>query len=67
LCFVDCFRERIPRAPGFTLGARRRVARVDYIYASEPLAEKLAACRVLRHPLLIAASDHSPIWAEFDI
>ncbi len=65
--FVDCFRERIPRAPGFTLGARRRVARVDYIYASEPLAEKLAACRVLRHPLLIAASDHSPIWAEFDI
>jgi len=65
--FVDCFRERSPRAPGFTLGARRRVARVDYIWASQPLAERLVACRVLRHPLLMAASDHSPIWATFDI
>jgi len=63
----DCFRLRNPRAPGFTLGARRRVARVDYIFASKPLAAKLKACRVLRHPELLAASDHSPIWAEFDI
>ena len=65
--WTDCFRQHNPRAPGLTLGAGRRVARVDYIFASKPLAEKLTACRVLRHPELLAASDHSPIWAEFDI
>jgi endonuclease/exonuclease/phosphatase family metal-dependent hydrolase len=63
----DCFRLHNPRAAGFTLGARRRVARVDYIFASKPLARALNACRVLRHPELLAASDHSPVWAEFDI
>ena len=63
----DCFRLRNPRAPGFTLGAHRRVARVDYIFASRPLANRLQACRVLRHPELLAASDHSPVWGEFDI
>jgi len=63
----DCFRLRNPQAPGFTLGAGRRVARVDYILASRPLAEKLTACRVLRHADLVAASDHSPVWAEFEL
>ena len=63
----DCFRLHNPRAPGFTLGARRRVARVDYIFASKTMAARLHACRVLRHPELLTASDHSPIWAEFDI
>jgi len=65
--WVDCFRLRNPRAPGLTLGARRRVARVDYIFASKPLAERLTACRVLSHPEARRASDHSPVWAEFDI
>jgi endonuclease/exonuclease/phosphatase family metal-dependent hydrolase len=65
--WVDCFRERNPRAPGLTLGAGRRVARVDYVWASERLVAKLKACRVMRHPELLAASDHSPIWAEFHI
>jgi endonuclease/exonuclease/phosphatase family metal-dependent hydrolase len=65
--WVDCFREHNPRAPGLTLGARRRVARVDYIWASPPLAETLTACRVHRHPELLSASDHSPIYAEFDL
>ena len=65
--WIDCFRQHNPRAAGLTLGARRRVARVDYIFASKPLAQKLAACHVLRHPELLAASDHSPLWAQFDI
>lgn len=65
--WVDCFRERNPRAPGLTLGSGRRVTRVDYIFASPPLADRLVACRVLRHPELLPASDHSPIWAEFDL
>jgi len=65
--WTDCFRERNPCAPGLTLGAGRRVARVDYIFASGPLVERLVACRVARHRELLAASDHSPVWAEFDI
>jgi len=65
--WTDCFRERNPCAPGLTLGAGRRVARVDYIFASEPLVTSLVACRVLRHRELLSASDHSPVWAEFDI
>jgi endonuclease/exonuclease/phosphatase family metal-dependent hydrolase len=65
--WVDCFRERNPCAPGLTLGERRRVARVDYIFASKPLVQKLKACRVHRHDELLRASDHSPVWAEFDI
>lgn len=63
----DCFRLRNPRAPGLTLGQGRRAARVDYIFASKPLAGRLAACRVLRHPEVRTASDHSPVWAAFDI
>jgi len=65
--WVDCFRHHNPAAPGLTLGQGRRVARVDYIFASRPLADKLVGSRVVRHPDLLAASDHSPIWADFDI
>jgi len=65
--WVDCFRKRNPSAPGLTLGAGRRVARVDYIFASKQLAARLRGCRVARHPSLLAASDHSPVWAEFDM
>lgn len=63
----DCLRIRNPRAGGYTLGARRRVARVDYVFASKALAERLTGCRVLQHPAALAASDHSPVWAQFDI
>jgi len=65
--WVDCFRKRNPAAPGLTLGAGRRVARVDYIFASRPLAERLRNSKVARHPAVLKASDHSPVWAEFDI
>jgi endonuclease/exonuclease/phosphatase family metal-dependent hydrolase len=63
----DCMRLFNPRAAGFTLGVGRRVARVDYVFASRPLAERLTACRVHQHPSALAASDHSPVWAEFDL
>lgn len=65
--WVDCFRTRNPRLPGLTLGTGRRVARVDYVFASPPLAERLTGCRVLSHPEARAASDHSPVWAEFEV
>jgi exonuclease III len=63
----DCFRLLHRTRPGFTLGTKRRVARVDYIFASPKLAARVARCQVHRHPGLLAASDHSPVWAEFDV
>ena len=65
--WVDCFRERNPRAPGYTLGAGRRVARVDYIFASKRLAARLTGCAVPAHPEVLSASDHSPVWAQFEV
>jgi len=63
----DCLRVRSPRTGSYTLGAGRRVARVDYIFASRSLAERLVGCRVHQHPRALTASDHSPVWAKFDI
>ncbi len=63
----DCLRLSSPRTAGFTLGVGRRVARVDYVFASKHLAERLTACRVHQHPSALAASDHSPVWAQFDL
>jgi len=63
----DCLRLYSPRLAGFTLGVGRRVARVDYVFASRRLAERLKACRVHQHPNALAASDHSPLLAEFDV
>ena len=65
--WIDCFRERNPRAPGYTLGAGRRVARVDYIFASKRLATRLRGCAVVAHPEVLSASDHSPVWAQFEV
>jgi endonuclease/exonuclease/phosphatase family metal-dependent hydrolase len=65
--WIDCFRTRRPRAFGYTLGARRRVARVDYIFASKRLAARLTGCAVVAHPDVLTASDHSPVWAQFEL
>jgi|GEM_PF-2764756 len=63
----DCFRKHNPLAPGLTLGAGRRVARVDYIFSSDALTSRLQGAGVVRHKELLTASDHSPVWAEFDV
>jgi exonuclease III len=40
---------------------------MDYVFASQPLAKRLTACRVLSHSEVARASDHSPVWAEFEV
>lgn len=65
---VDCFRRLHPGDPGYTLPPPDPGVRLDYIFASEPLAGRLARCSVvLDVPAVPKASDHYPVVAEFAV
>lgn len=66
--YVDCFRRQNPRAWGFTCPAKAPAGRIDYIFASPDLAQRLAACYVVTEgngTRGFEASDHLPVVAEF--
>jgi endonuclease/exonuclease/phosphatase family metal-dependent hydrolase len=67
--YVDAYRHRHPYEPGFTCPAAAPAGRIDYIFASSSLAERLTACDVLRTGeggiTGDQASDHLPIIADF--
>ncbi len=66
--YIDCFRLKNPNDPGFTCPAAALAGRIDYIFASPELAERLSACCVVTEGNGLRgdeASDHLPIVAEF--
>ncbi len=66
--YIDTFRRLHPDERGFTCPAANPAGRIDFIFASPELAERLTtACVVSEVPGLKAheASDHFPVWAEF--
>jgi endonuclease/exonuclease/phosphatase family metal-dependent hydrolase len=66
--YIDCFRLKNPKDPGFTCPAGSLAGRIDYIFASPDLAERLAESYVVTEGNGIRgdeASDHLPIVAEF--
>jgi endonuclease/exonuclease/phosphatase family metal-dependent hydrolase len=66
--YIDCFRAKNPDDPGFTCPAGSLAGRIDYIFASPDLAERLSASyRVTEGNGLLGeeASDHLPVVAEF--
>lgn len=66
--YIDCFRSKNPKDPGFTCPAATLAGRIDYIFASPELAERLSACRVVTEGNGIRgdeASDHLPVVAKF--
>jgi endonuclease/exonuclease/phosphatase family metal-dependent hydrolase len=63
--YVDCYRSLHPRSPGYTYPANQPWLRLDYVFASPPMAARLTACEVIRTMSAKQASDHFPIWAEF--
>jgi endonuclease/exonuclease/phosphatase family metal-dependent hydrolase len=63
--YVDCYRARHPRAPGYTYASDAPWLRLDYIFASPVLAARLAACDVVPGAVAARASDHLPLWAAF--
>ena len=69
--YIDLFRKLHPAEPGWTLptqtGRPRESAnmRLDYLFATKPLADQVRKCEVLRTPASGRASDHYPLVAEF--
>lgn len=66
--YTDCFRLKNPKDPGFTCPAASLAGRIDYIFASPELAERLVASHVVTEGNGFRgdeASDHLPIFAEF--
>jgi endonuclease/exonuclease/phosphatase family metal-dependent hydrolase len=66
--YIDCFRLKNPKASGFTCPAASLAGRIDYIFASPELAERLSASYVVTEGNGFRgdeASDHLPVFAEF--
>lgn len=65
--YVDCFRRLHPEAAGFTWMPDNPTTRYDYILADPQMAPALRACRVFTDaPAVRRASDHLPVYAEFE-
>jgi len=66
--YIDCFRLKNPKDPGFTCPAASLAGRIDYIFASPELAERLSTSYVVTGGNGLRgdeASDHLPVVAEF--
>jgi len=64
--YVDVYRSVRPGEPGYTAKTPTPVARIDYIFASPGLARRAVQCDRVGSPLVILASDHLPVHAEFE-
>lgn len=68
--YIDCFRRLYPHERGFTYPASSPAGRIDYIFASPVLADRLMNCYVITEGEGMPAdhaSDHLPVAAEFDL
>jgi endonuclease/exonuclease/phosphatase family metal-dependent hydrolase len=66
--YIDCYRLKNPKVSGFTCPASSLAGRIDYIFASPELAERLSASYVVTEGNGFRgdeASDHLPVFAEF--
>lgn len=48
------------------IGTPDKHIRIDYIFATQTLASRATACDIWREPAGQEASDHRPVWADFD-
>lgn len=63
--YVDCYRALHPTEAGYTYKLPTPGLRLDYMFASPDLAQRLAACEIVTGGEAETASDHYPIRAEF--
>lgn len=64
--YVDCYRLLHAQEPGYTIQAPSPLwLRLDYLFASPELARRLVTCDVVSHPQARLASDHLPVYADF--
>jgi len=65
--YVDVYsRFGAPGAQTFVLATNPPI-RIDYIFVSEPLVPALRDCRIQHEPPSAEASDHRPVYADFDL
>ena len=64
--YVDLYRKMRPGESGYTTKTPTPVVRIDYIFASPALAQRAVACDRVESPLVILASDHMPVRADFE-
>ncbi|HZC06627.1 MAG TPA: endonuclease/exonuclease/phosphatase family protein [Ktedonobacterales bacterium] len=64
--YVDVFRQVRPDEPGYTTKTPSPVVRIDYIFASPALARLATHSERVESPLVILASDHMPVRADFE-
>jgi endonuclease/exonuclease/phosphatase family metal-dependent hydrolase len=67
--YVDCFRRANPCSPGFTCFAALPAGRIDFIFASPELAQRLSNSQVVTEGEGVngaEASDHLAVYAEFE-
>ena len=62
--YVDCFRRLHPHEPGYTYPASAPWLRLDYVFASADVAERVRACEVIATAAARRASDHLPLLVE---
>jgi endonuclease/exonuclease/phosphatase family metal-dependent hydrolase len=66
--YIDCFRRIHPHGLGFTFSSSIPAGRIDFIFASPELAQRLVACDVITEGEGVRgeeASDHLPVYVEF--
>ena len=64
--YVDVYRQQRPDTPGYTTKTPTPVVRIDYIFASPTLARRAVHADRVESPLVILASDHMPVRADFE-
>lgn len=63
--YFDCYRLLHPNTPGYTYPSAAPWLRLDYIFASPEMGTRLRACDIVTGQEAERASDHFPIWADF--
>lgn len=66
--YIDCFRYLHPDHDGFTFHSSMPAGRIDYIFASPEMAQRLTSCKIITEGNGVKgteASDHLPLFAEF--
>jgi exodeoxyribonuclease-3 len=64
--YVDCYRKLYPDVAGYTYTSHNPWLRLDYVFASPSITAYLCASGVVTGREAKQASDHYPIWAEFE-
>ena len=64
--YTDSYRLHGPPSQGSFIPATDQPIRIDYIFASQPLAPRVTRCEIVQEAAGIEASDHRPLLADIE-